>query len=256
MDKYILNLVKDPPDDRDYLFKSEKFGLDNIVLPQSFDLRTASNFPPVVDQGNLGSCVPNQVSNVLRYCLRKQKEKIEFQPSRLYIYYFGRLLSGNDVTKDTGLSIRGGFDSVAKYGACSENNWGYKIPKFTEKPNDNAVKAGKTHIPKYKYIRVSQNLLELKKVLFGGFPIVCGIVLYNSFNPDKNGTINLPNKRTERIWGRHCVSIIGYDDVKRVFIMSNTWGSWWGNKGFFTLPYDYILDGELSADFWFSTFFK
>ena len=32
--------------------------------------------------------------------------------------------------------------------------------------------------------------------------------------------------------------------------MMNSWGTGWGDKGFFTMPYAYLTDEDLSADFW------
>lgn len=252
----IFNLKQDTPDDRDFMFKAEKLRVDSVVLPPSFSLRT--NMPAILDQGQLGSCGPSQISNSMKYCLNKLKFNV-FQPSRLYLYYFTRLADGSPLDQDTGISIRGGLKTVQKYGACSENNWGYNIPKFTQQPPNNCIIAGRTHIPGFRYIRVQQSLINIKQALYGGFPIIVGIKLYNSFENDtvsKTGIVPMPNVKKEACLGGHCVSIVGYDDATQRFTCSNTWSENWGDKGYFTIPYNYILDTSLASDLWIITYFK
>ncbi len=43
---------------------------------------------------------------------------------------------------------------------------------------------------------------------------------------------------------------VGYDEAERRFIVRNSWGADWGIKGYFTMPYDYVLDPSLASDFW------
>jgi C1A family cysteine protease len=33
-------------------------------------------------------------------------------------------------------------------------------------------------------------------------------------------------------------------------VVRNSWGPGWGLKGYFTLPYAYLIQGGLSSDFW------
>jgi len=57
-------------------------------------------------------------------------------------------------------------------------------------------------------------------------------------------------KRTERAIGGHAVLAVGYDDAKKRFVVRNSWGTGWGLKGYFTLPYAYLENRDLSDDFW------
>lgn len=254
--KRIYNIKMDKKDKRDILFNAEKLKVDNIILPDAFSLR--DSMPPILNQGTLGSCGSVQISNNMRYCLRKLKF-VEFQPSRLYLYYFARLSEGSELTEDTGISIRGGLKAIQKHGVCGENNWGYDISKFTQHPGNNCVLAGKTHIQGFRYIRVQQNLVNIKQALFGGFPVLVGIKIYASFESNRvtqTGIVHMPNIKKEACLGGHCVSITSYDDKTQQFTISNTWGDKWGDKGYFTLPYEYIMDTFLSSDFWIITYFK
>jgi C1A family cysteine protease len=50
--------------------------------------------------------------------------------------------------------------------------------------------------------------------------------------------------------GGHAVVGVGYDDAKQWFVVRNSWGPKWGMKGYFTLPFPYLTDSNLSDDFW------
>jgi C1A family cysteine protease len=73
-----------------------------------------------------------------------QFNNIDYKPSRLYIYYNERLLEGT-VDQDSGASIADSVESIVKYGICPEDMWKYDITKFTEKPNDDCYKFGKSN---------------------------------------------------------------------------------------------------------------
>ncbi len=50
----------------------------------------------------------------------------------------------------------------------------------------------------------------------------------------------------DKFLGGHAVVCVGYDDSKQVWIMRNSWG----DKGYFYLPYLYLLSPLLSTELW------
>lgn len=81
---------------------------------------------------------------------------------------------------------------------------------------------------------------------------VFGFTVYESFESNtvaRTGHAPMPSTR-ERVLGGHAVCAIGYDESKRWFICRNSWGTSWGMRGYFTLPYDYLTSSDLAADFW------
>jgi len=56
--------------------------------------------------------------------------------------------------------------------------------------------------------------------------------------------------RSEHVVGGHAVLAVGYHDAQSRFRVRNSWGTEWGVKGYFTMPYAYLLDDNLSDDFW------
>lgn len=247
--------IPDIPDHRDYQFKVGA-PVDLEKLPSKVDLREQNPIAmgfPVYDQGNLGSCTANAIGAAIRYCQIIQDGN-GFAPSRLFIYYNERWAEGT-ITSDSGAMIRDGVKSVNDLGACSEQTWPYTIPLFTKKPPEQAYKEGLTH-QALLYRRIMDNDLEdMKACLASGFPFVFGFAVYESFESQqvaKTGQVPMPQIH-EQMLGGHAVLCVGYDDSTQRFIVRNSWGDKWGDKGYFYMPYDYLKDNNLADDFWVIT---
>jgi C1A family cysteine protease len=238
--------VPDIPDQRDRMYSAPLQVLK--ALPSKVDLRPQC--PPVYDQGQLGSCTANAIGAALQFDQMKQDET-SLVPSRLFIYYNERVME-HTVNEDAGAMIRDGIKSVAKLGAPPEApDWPYVISKFRTKP----PKIAYSHALKYQailYQRLPRTLDQFKGCLASGFPFVLGITVYESFESKavaKTGRVPMP-KQSEKNLGGHAILAVGYDDGQKRFIIRNSWGTNWGLKGYFTLPYAYVLDENLADDFW------
>jgi len=224
-------------------------------LPNILNLRDKIKLP-VLSQGDLGSCVANATSSAILF-FQKRSKKREFQASRLYIYYFSRLVE-NSIYIDAGCEIRTAMKAVAKYGACREELFPYNIEKFTQRPNKFLRKEGKSLIKNFRYLAIDQELNIIKNCLFQGYPIIFGIELYESSECSKNlksGIISMPDINNEKYIGGHCVLLVGYDDINEMFCFLNSWGSDVGDDGYFYIAYDYVLDNSLATDFWTIRYF-
>jgi Cysteine protease len=237
--------VPDIPDKRDFYLSAR---YTKGALPKSVDL--SDNAPSkVYDQGNLGSCTGNAIAAAIEFDLKKQGLNV-FTPSRLFIYYNERVIEGS-VGEDAGAMIRDGIKSVRSLGAPPESIWPYSIGKFADKPGKNAYKEAKLH-QALSYMRVKQTESQMKSCLASGLPFTLGFAVYDSFESDevaRTGTVNMPASN-EALLGGHAVLCIGYDDATQRFLIRNSWGPSWGNKGNFTLPYEYLLNADLADDFW------
>lgn len=254
--KYTYTYKKEPKDERDLKFSLE-VKQELVNLPPKVDLRATGCIPPILDQLMLNSCVACATCNALMYCLKKQKS-IVFQPSRLYMYYFCRFIE-NTVNQDAGCYIRTAMKEIQTYGACNELLWPYYISRYKLRPNNVCVRDGLTHVPGFKYMSLDHDLNQIKTALAAGYPIICGVEVYQSFESEAaltTGHIPVPNVETETFLGGHAILLIGYDDETKLCTFMNSWGTRVGDKGYFTLPYEYITSHGLAFDFWTITFFK
>jgi C1A family cysteine protease len=238
--------VPDLPDQRDRVFRAPLARIG--PLPSRVDLRSLC--PPVWDQGALGSCTAQAIAAALEFDQMKQRLADVFDPSRLFIYYNERVMEGT-VDEDAGAMIRDGIKSVSKRGAPHERLWPYELKQFRAKPGALAYADAREHAA-VLYQRVTQDTQQLRGCLAAGYPFVFGFSVYASFESDavaSSGRVPMP-KPTEKMVGGHAVLAVGYDHATKRFIVRNSWGRAWGQDGYFTMPYDYLLDGNLSDDFW------
>jgi C1A family cysteine protease len=250
--------IPDLPDPRDHSFV---VGAEVLAaIRPTVDLR--AQCPPVYDQGRIGSCTANAIAGALEFEMMKQGMDA-FTPSRLFIYYNERLMEGT-VGTDSGAMIRDGIKSVANQGDCPESEWPYDdTPTLYEGgPWPDGARAGMQPTKacyddavKHKalqYQSIDQNLADMRGCLSSGYPFVYGFTVFPSFESQEvasSGNVPMPGP-DERPIGGHAVMAVGYDDEDQLFIVRNSWGDQWGDAGYFYMPYAYLLDNNLSDDFW------
>lgn len=225
---------------------------DSPEIAASVDLRTSGFMPPVWDQGQIGSCTAHGSGAAYSYDLAKQGEAEGFQPSRLFVYYGARTIEGT-VSQDSGATITDAIKALNRYGCPPETDWTYDITKFDVKPPQKAFDDGALR-EAVKYAQVPQTAADMKACLTGGLPIVIGFTVYDSFESQAvadTGDVPMP-QATENILGGHCVLVVGYTvrDGQPVWICRNSWGTTWGDKGYFYFPEQYLLNPNLASDFW------
>lgn len=236
--------IPDLPDQRDHLYR--------VVhplpkeLPPSADLRECCS--SIEDQGGLGSCTANALAGALEFLERKNG--VPFKDlSRLFVYYNERVMI-HTVRVDSGATLRDGIKTLAKQGVCTEKLWPYVISKFDRRPSAVCYREAEDfQITSYERILT---LNEMRACLAEGFPFVFGFSVYESFEAievSRTGVVPMPGP-DERMLGGHAVMAAGYDERKKVFIVRNSWGTGWGMDGYFTMPFAYLEDRNLSDDFW------
>ena len=246
----------DKPDQRDHSFTAI---MAPASLPSFVDLRP--QFPAVFNQQQLGSCTANSIAGVVEFDLIKQKILLpgnSYMPSRLFIYYNERVLEGT-VSQDAGAEIRDGFKTINKQGVCAESEWPYNVNKFAIKPTAQSYTDALKH-KAVAYQSINQDLVSMQSCLAGGYPFSFGFTVYDSFESNavaNTGVVPMPTM-LENVLGGHAVAAVGYNSgpskvngvPPQTFIVRNSWGPYWGIKGYCFMPFTYLSNVNLSSDFW------
>jgi C1A family cysteine protease len=234
----------DVPDARDYPYAAIRAA--PARLPPSVDLRALCS--PIDDQGQLGSCTANALTSACEFLEIKSK-KAATELSRLFVYYNERVLE-RTVNSDSGAHLRDGIKTLAKQGACAEKLWPYNVASYTQMPPQGCYQDGSSRRIT-GYFRIT-TLADMKACLAEGYPFVFGFTAYASLESPqvaKTGVLALPAPGEQAIGG-HAVVAVGYDDATQRFLVRNSWGPQWGQAGYFTMPYAYLDNPNLSDDMW------
>jgi C1A family cysteine protease len=268
-----MGWLPDYPDIRDYtpehaeiqplLAKVNVAEPEKVNLEASMDLRQW--FPPIEDQGQLGSCTANAGVGLVEYFQRRACGK-HTDGSRLFLYKATRNLL--KWTGDTGAFLRTTMGALALFGVPPESYWPYKIADFEKEPPAFCYAFAQNY-QAIQYYRLDppgtlkdELLNRIKTNLAAGLPSMFGFTVYNSISQaTRTGKIPYPTTG-EGISGGHAIVAVGYDDNMKIqntnagamettgaLIIRNSWGTGWGDKGYGYLPYAYVLNG-LAEDWW------
>lgn len=233
--------TKDKPDNRDYMYAVSNRQQRNVV-----DLRPFCSL--IENQGNLGSCTGQAVAGAIELLNNRNGKHKDI--SRLFIYYYERALIGT-INYDSGAYIRDGIKVTNKQGAPLESLWPYDISRFRNRPTTESINdALNRKVTLYERISNHNGVLD---ALNNGYPVIIGFLVYSSFMTNqvaRTGNMPYPNIRRERLLGGHAVLLVGYDKTRQTYIARNSWGTNWGDRGYFYMPFRVIQDISMSDDFW------
>lgn len=230
-----------------------------MIVPNSIDMKKL--MPPICDQLQLGSCSANSSTS---YDVFLHSNKTDL--SRLFEYYMVREIEGT-VAEDNGATNRDNVKSIKKSGICEESLMPYDISKFTIPPTQEAIINAKGYTIS-SYVALN-NLSNIKQALAMLKPVIIGMDVFESFEGNEiaqTGKMSMPSI-TEQNLGGHSVLVVGYVDAAKVslitlicnfifhkftskgyLIVRNSWGTGWGDQGYFYMPYEYLT--KYTFDYW------
>ena len=234
----ILNVTPDKLDLRDRPY------LPAVALAPPPTLRNRTKLA-VQDQGSSSACTGFALATVVNHLLIQSERVKDAEVSPWMLYSMARRYDEFPGSDDTGSSLRGALKGWFKHGACALDLWsGIEMPSASNQPGrDWWLDA--VNRPLGAYYRVDMRSVTDMHVALNEVGVLYASVLTHEGwdNPGKGGVIPMHDRKPDD--GGHAFAIVGYD--RSGFLLQNSWGEGWGERGFGILTYEDWLENAMDC---------
>lgn len=253
----ICNLVASKNTERDWDFRNalaaEAIAAPAAALPASVDLR--EDWWKIGNQEITGSCVGwASTDGVARYHMVKAGKiakpgllspRMTWMASKETDEFISR---PETFIEEAGTSLKAAMEILRKYGTVPEALLPFHIntAMYTGNENDFFATAASRRIS--SYFNLAKNLSNWRNWLATKGPLMAGVMVDATWDNATSTKGKLDTFQPNTARGGHAICIVGYTTDKR-FIIRNSWGTAWGDKGFAYASESYINAGFFNESY-------
>ncbi len=209
-----------------------------VTAPASYSLKQYAL--PAGDQGPVGSCVAWATGYTAMGLLANEQGRTGQPFAPMFVY--AQIAKGNDtgtwasvalpIERDQGIDTKahywqGDFDYTTQPDASERANaLQYRLTGFTDLTNS------------------ADRVTAIKNAISSGLPVPIGFRVRTSFRYLNSTNYTYTPRKGEKVIGGHEVTIVGYDEYG--VEIENSWGSDWGNQGYFIAPWSFITSRDVN----------
>lgn len=235
----ICNIVPSRNTERDWTYNDAlRAGALGAVaaLPASKDLR--AKWWKIGDQEDTGSCVGwGSTDGVMRYHLVKAGKLKQTQLLSTRFTWMASKETDEFISRpetcieEAGTSLKAALDICRKFGVVLEKLVPFHIQTKMYTGNANAFFAEAALRKCASYTQMYKNVSQWRNWIASNGPILVALNVDATWDDasQTNGLLDEFQPNTTR--GGHCVCLVGYRKDGR-FMVRNSWGTTWGDKGF------------------------
>jgi len=193
---------------------------------------------PIRNQANCGSCYAFAPLGSIEALIKIKQSNPEYSVdlSEQFIVSCGMEWMGDYILGCEGAYSPGPYNFITTYGTLPESCFPYtsgsgSVPPCSQKCSnwENLI------IQIDDWHTVAGDLTSIKNALVQKGPLVAGMIVYDDFFGYSGGVYEHPGSDPDPM--NHAVVIVGYDDAQGCWICKNSWGTGWGEEGWFKIVY-------------------
>ena len=214
-------------------------GAGAAATPAAYDWRHvggASYVSPVKDQAGCGACVAFAVTAMFESMVRiaAKEPGLRVDLSEAYAYFCLGPDHGAAPCPDGGWWPDDALTAMHHGGITDELNYPYTdVDQPCRRGSDWA-----SRLTTFDHWTTRDTVAAMKTYLSTVGPMSACFTIYEDFYYYYTGGVYTYHASTSGdVIGGHCVQIIGYDDAQHCWLAKNSWGTGWGENGFFRIAY-------------------
>jgi hypothetical protein len=205
----------------------------STVLPAKFswrDINGTDYVTPVKDQSPAPTCEAYAICAALETKMQYQLKELynpDLSENHLFFYAGGSIQKGY-------VSLVDAANYLMQYGVPDEGCYPDPHRPF-DYPFESLPGWQNRTVKITEWAWIDDDVTTMKQALIDHGPLIICIHFWQDFFYYFGGVYK---NHTGQPVGGHVVTIVGYDDIKSCWIVKNSWGTKWGERGYFRMAYD------------------
>lgn len=184
-------------------------------------------------------CSVTAVVSLIEYLRQKDGKDLE-KFSVSFLYHNSLLMEG--IMKNSSIKTKSVLNAIMNSGTCLQEKWS-SLNDFKLKPSEEAIRDSLFRVKRCNIENIEPSIETIKYIIgYCKRPIVVILTLYqpNALSKDKSKFIFHHPVDISKIYDKHSILLVGYDDSEKYLLFQNSFGEEWGYDGFGKISYDYI----------------